>query len=136
MEPGSNEQMARVVSHHAMLNAKFVKSSSARLRGSAGSPSRGENPHGWGPWVAKLGKWSWPQPAGRYRVRAERVLLRCFCSRETLDGWLQSVTRDTQPDIGPRWRPQRIYKACGGSVGHPAEQILGLHKHTLGLTVR
>ena len=57
-ELGLNEQMARVVSHHAMLNAKLVKSSSARLRGSAGSPSRGEKLHGCGPWVARLGKWS------------------------------------------------------------------------------
>ncbi len=52
-----------VATYHARLNAKLVKSSSARLSGSAGSPSHGVKPEGCGPHVARLGSWS-RQPVG------------------------------------------------------------------------
>ena len=105
--------MARVLLYQAMLNAKFVKSSSARLNGSAGSPSRGEKPHGWGPWVARLGKWSWPQPAGRCRVRAERVDAMPFAVDRHARPCIEELTGDTETDIGAWWRPKGSTQRMG-----------------------
>ena len=67
--PAGREQLVQLAMDELALffpesqKAKLVKSSSARLSGSAGSPSRGVKPEGCGPHVARLGSWS-RQPVG------------------------------------------------------------------------